>query len=470
MDYKETINKIFLSIILTVFVYSFYYIEFIRENVEDFSFDLVNKFALSSKEEKLNAPNLLLFKIDDNYLKEQNLLDENGETTYGYLFPRSYLAQIISNFDELLSDMEKENYPKGLFIDYDMSYKSDPNNLIFTQDDLAFIEILKKERPYKIYLVKTANHNFIENLDDEIIQEKIRNKKIVFVSVGLTVSNDGVSRRYYPFNEYLSKDDKKEIYPLINLEIYNEIKGINKDISKDYSQNGIAFIENRIIFKEYKEVEPVKNSEIIQSYWKNLKLFSANYPLDYIPEEEFKNAILYLGGTHSNSDDFFQKDTFNKEISGIEMHANALMTIFYFDGKLHRFPLEYAILIIAIVILLSDLFVKSTVLKIREKVKKIDKEVDYEDKKEFIKVTKFLKDDGYIFLVFFILFLISYYILVEYKLWFNWFIPSLMASFIPIITIGYNFFKKRNIFIVLKNILVVWFLEKLFNFTKGEKK
>lgn len=144
LNYIETLKKVALSIILTVFVYSFYYIEFIRENIEDFSFDLVNKFTLSTKEEKLNAPNLLLFKIDDNYLKEKKLLDENDETTYGYLFPRSYLGQIISNFDELIIDIDKENYPKGLFIDYDMSYKSDPNNLTFTQDDLAFIEVLKK--------------------------------------------------------------------------------------------------------------------------------------------------------------------------------------------------------------------------------------------------------------------------------------------------------------------------------------
>lgn len=435
LNYKETINKLFLSVVLTVFVYSFYHIEFIRENIEDISFDLVNKFILSSKEEKLNIPNLLLFKIDNNYLKEQNLLDENGETTYGYLFPRAYLAKIISNFDELITDIDKKNYPKGLFIDYDMSYKSDPNNITFTQDDFAFIEVLKKDRPFKIYLPKTANHNFIENLDDEIIQEKIKNKKIVFVSVGLTISNDGVSRRYYPFDEYLSNENKKEIYPFVNIEFYNEIKGINNDISENYSQDKIAFIENRIIFKEYKEKEIVENSEKIQSYWDELKLFSANYPLDYIPEEDFQNAILYLGGTHSNSDDLFQKDTFNKELSGIEMHANALMTIFYFDGKLNRLPLFYAILIISIVILISDLFVQYLIIKIN-------------DKEKLSKFVEFLKNDGYIFLVFAILFIISYFILVEYKQWFNWFIPSLMASFVPLFKIIYSFFRTKNIKII----------------------
>lgn len=472
LDYIATLKKIVLSIILTICVYSFYYIEFIRENVEDFSFDIVNKFVLSTKEEKLDAPNLLLFKIDDFYLKDKKLLDENGETTYGYLFPRTYLAQIILDFDELLTDIEKENYPKALFIDYDMSYKSDPNNLNFTKDDLLFIDVLKKDRPYKIYIAKTANHNFIENLDDEIIQNKIKNEEIIFVSVGLTVSNDGVSRRYYPFDRYLSNENEERIYPLVNLEFYNEIKGINKNISKEYSQDEIALIENRIIFKEYKEIEIVENSEVIQSYWDNLKIYSANYPLDYIPEEDFKNAIIYLGGTHSNSDDFFQKDTFNKELSGIEMHANALMSMYYLEGKLNRLHIGYTIFILSISILIFDLFFRWLALTIKEKRREYltKKEITFEQRRRFISYINFLKDDIYIFFVFGSLFVLSCYILVEYKLWFNWFIPSLMASSISIITVSYNFLKRRNIFIVLKNIWMIWILQKLFKFTTKEEK
>lgn len=457
MNYKETVNKVFISIILTMFVYSFYYIEFIRENVEDFSFDLVNKFILSTQEKKVDAPNLLLLKIDDNYLKEEKLLDKNGETTYGYLFPRKYLAQIITNIDVVISDMDKENRPKALFVDYDISYKSDPNNIIYTQDDLSLIEVLKKDRQYKIYLPKTSNHNFVENLDDETIQKKIKSKDIVFVSVDLTVSNDGVSRRYYPYQKYLSNNQEETIYPLVDIELYKQLKGNIEDITKNFSQNKIALVENRIIFKDYKEKETIDNSEFIQSYWKNLKLFSANYPLDYIPEEDFKDAIIYLGGSHSNSDDFFQKDTFNKEISGIEMHANALMTIFYFDGKLNRLPITYALLIIATVILLSDVVVKWIILKIK-------------GKENLSKFVEFLKNDAYIFLVFGILFVISYYILVEYKQWFNWFIPSLMATFVPVLTVSYNFIKRKNIKIIIKNILLITLFQKLIKFIKGEKK
>lgn len=450
MNYKETLKKVFLASILTIFVYIFYHIEFFRESVEDFSFDIMNQFVLSSQEEKLHVPNLLLFKIDDNYLKEKKLLDKNEETTYGYLFPRKYLGELILKFDILLEDIEKENYPKALFIDYDMSYKSDPHNLIYTKDDLALIEVLKKERPYKIYLPKTANHNYVQNFNDETIQSKIKNEKIVFVSVGLTVSNDDISRRYYPFETYKSFDGKDIKYPLIEIEVFKELKGSKENILDKFSQGNIALIENRIIFKDYEEKEIIENSEYIQSKWQNLKLFSANYPLDYIPEEDFKNSIIYLGGIHSNSDDVFVKDSFDRELSGIEMHANALMTIFYFDGKLNRLNILYAIFIIALTILIVDIIIQYLVLKIA-------------DKEKLSKVVEFLKDDGYIPIIFVVLFLISYFLLTEYKVWFNWFIPSLITTIIPLLTTTYNFLKNKKIKRVFKILFFIFILEWIIN-------
>lgn len=450
MNYIETLKKVFLASVLTIFVYTFYHIEFFRENVEDFSFDIINQFILSSQEEKVDALNLLLFKIDDNYLKEKNLLDENSETKYGYLFPRTYLAELILKFDILLEDIEKENYPNSLFIDYDMSYKSDPNNLIYTHDDLKLIEVLKKDRPYKIYLPKTANHNYIQNFDDEIIQNKIKEKEIVFVSVGLTVSNDDISRRYYPYETYKAKDGKDIKYPLVEIEIFKELKGLDKNILDKFSQDKIAFIENRIIFKNYEDKEIIENSEFIQGKWKNLKLFSANYPLDYIPEEDLKNAVIYLGGTHSNSDDVFVKDTFDKELSGIEMHANALMTIFYFDGKLNRLNILYAIFIIALVVFIVDTIIQYFILKFTKKEK-------------LSKIIDFLKDDGYIPFIFIILFFISYYLLTEEKVWFNWFIPSLMTTIIPVFTTTYNFLKHKNIKRVIKILFFIFIFEWIIN-------
>lgn len=449
----DTVKKVILSSILTVFVYFFYHIEFIRGSVEDFSFDVINQFILSSQKEKLDAPNLLLFKIDDNYLNEKKLLDKNGETIYGYLFPRSYLAELITRFDNLLKDIDKENYPNALFIDYDMSYKSDPHNKVYTKDDLKFVNVLKKDRPYTIYLPKTANHNFVQNFKDEILQEKIKSKKIVFVSVGLTVSSDDISRRYYPYEEF-----EKIKYPLIEIEFFKEVRKLDSSIEDMFSQEKIAFIENRIIFKDYEPAELIENAEFSQSYWQNLKLFSANYSLDYIPEEDFKNAIIYLGGTHSNSDDVFVKDSFDRELSGIEMHANAMMTMFYLDGKLNRLSIEYALLIIAIVVLLSDTIAKWIVIKIK-------------DKDSLSKVVEFFEDNGYIFIVLVTLFLISYYLLIEQKVWFNWFIPSLTTSLIPMLSATYSFINHRNIRKFIKHLFLISIFMYLINKLKeGEKK
>lgn len=454
-EFFDSLKKALISIALTFVVYNFFYIKIISENIEDFSFDIINNYLFSFQVEKVDAPNLLLFKIDDNYLKEKGLLDENKETTYGYLFPRIYLAEIISKFDLLLEEIEKENYPKALFIDYDMSYKSDPHNIIYTQDDLKLIEVLKKERAYTIYLPKTANNNYVENFDDEILQKKIKNKEIVFVSVGLTVANDNISRRYYPYENYISKDAKEIKYPLVEIEIYRNIKNLQDDVLNNFSQDSIALIENRIIFKDYEKQQIINKSELIQSKWQNLKLFSANYELDYIPEENFKNSIIYLGGTHSNSDDTFVKDSYDRELSGIEMHANALMTMFYLDGKLDRLNIYFSIFIIGFVVFFSDMF-----MKFLFKGNKTQSEF-------LIKV----KEDGYIFLTILVLFLISYYLLIEYKVWFNWFIPSLMTTIIPILSISFTFLKKKNVLKIIRILFLIFIFEFIINkLKKGEEK
>ncbi|NPA59930.1 MAG: hypothetical protein GXO30_05640, partial [Epsilonproteobacteria bacterium] len=172
--------------IMTVVVYQFFYIEFFRSNIEDYAFDLTNWFAISKKQEDLKTNNLFVLLVDDKYLKSQKLLDENNETTYGYILPRNYLVNIIKNIDALSKDIDEENHFENLFLDYDFSYLSDPHNKIPTQDDLAFLEILKKDRPYTIYLPITSNYNFIYHSKDKKIQKLIKSQKIKFVSVSLT--------------------------------------------------------------------------------------------------------------------------------------------------------------------------------------------------------------------------------------------------------------------------------------------
>ena len=116
--------------ILTLVVYQFFYIEFIRSSIEDSAFDMTSWFALSKTTTDTNNSNLFLMMVDDNYLASKNLLDENNEIKYGYIFPRDYLAELIQKVDALVADIDQENYPKALFLDYDLSYLSDPHNLV----------------------------------------------------------------------------------------------------------------------------------------------------------------------------------------------------------------------------------------------------------------------------------------------------------------------------------------------------
>ena len=435
MDYKKSYRQVLLSALLTIVIYLFYSVEFIRESVEDLSFDIVNQFVLSSQNEKLDAPNLLLFKIDDNYLKEKDLLDKHNETNYGYLFPRKYLADFITDLDSFLEEVEKENYPQALFIDYDMSYTSDPHNKKLSTDDKILLEVLKKNRKYTLYLPKTSSYNFIEKSFNKDIQKAIKEKRIVFISVGLTQSNDNVSRRYYPYEEFYSRENKKTKYPLVDIELFKSITKKDKSLYKDFSQKNISLIENRIIFKDYEFQENIDGSEFIQSKWENFKIFSANYELESIIEEDFANAVIYLGGAHSNSDDVFVKDTFDKELSGIEMHGNALMTLFYLDGKLNRLNLFWALLIICPVIFFTELFIQFIAKVFKSKDSKI-----IQNKK-----VSLIIEDGYIMFTTVILFLMSYYLLIEHKVWFNWLIPSLMTTTIPFLSILYNFFRRENL-------------------------
>ena len=461
MNYTKAILQTFLALVVSVVLYYFYHIEFLRENFEDSAFDVINQFVLSVKEEEVNAPNLMLFKVDEAFLESKNLL-ENGETKYGYLLPRRYLAQIIEQFDELVSEVEEQNLPQALFLDYDIDYTSDPNNVVFTHDDMALIEVLKKERPYTIYLIKNAHHNYIASYPDVLLQKRIKNKKIVFVSVGFTVSTDTVSRRYYPYKTFLNQA-KEEVYPFVAIELYQHNRNSAFDVTNDFSLDKKAFIENRIIFKNYQKT----NGEFIQSNWKNYTVYSASHNLFEIPEEKFANAILYIGSTHSNTNDFFTKDIFDRELSGIEMHANALMTLFYFDGKLKPLPLWGMLLIVCFSILIFELLVQWIMKRYREKIeqKMDEKRLNEETKDE---VLTFIVENAYAFLTLGWLFILSVYLLLEYKVWLNWMVPALLTTCIPMFMF---MVKRRKSFYKLINIMLLLFIVKyVYKKIKGVKR
>lgn len=410
MNWFKIIRNIAVSVFFTIIVYGFYNLEFIRANIEDKAFDLVNEFYFASKSENLNAPNLLLFNFDDKTLEEMNLL-KDGHLSYGYLFPRNYIADFINHFDKYLEKeiKDKSYFPKAMFIDFDMSYSSDLHNKKLTSDDKYLIETLKKPRAYTIYLPKTSTLNFIEKSNDEIIKQKIKDKKIVFSSVNLKVSADDISRRYEPYKKFENK-----IYDLVDLELFNLYKKHDVNIEEEYKKAKLSFSETRIIFKDYKNESQVDKSIYKESFWENYQSYSANYDLNKIANPLFQDSIIFLGGNHSLNDDEFSKDMLDRKISGIEMHANALMTLFYLDGKLDRVNIFLSIFIMALVVVLCEFLVY--------RYSQVDNN----------KWWKYFDEDKiYLVLIFTILITISIICLVLFKQWFNWLIPSLSMALIP---------------------------------------
>lgn len=409
------------AMLFTLFLYQFFYIEFIRSSVEDSAFDTINGLALTKQQTDTNNSNTFVLMVDNKYLTSQNLLDENNETNYGYILPREYLAQIILEVDALVADIDEENYPSALFLDYDLAYLSDPHNKVPSVGDTLLLKTLQKKHSYTIYLPMTSNYNYI--------YDKIKNKNVKFVSVGLTSASDGVSRRYYPYEEY-----KDQNFTNIAIELYKEQKNSELNVTHTFSQTKISLIENRIIFKDKHIEEETPEYNYWQSNWNKLSCMSASYPLDMIYEDDFKGAVFMVGATHSASDDSFEVNGYSKEISGVEMHANALMTLHFLDGKLKRLPLVWSLFIVFFVVSFVD-FLLSIIFQslLYKKIKLFISSVKTKWVKQLLlRIVPNSRDDFFsawlVLLSIVVLFTISYNLLLSPShYWFNWLIPSMMS-------------------------------------------
>jgi Na+-driven multidrug efflux pump len=142
-----------------------------------------------------------------------------------------------------------------------------------------------------------------------------------------------------------------------------------------------------------------------------------------------------LGGTHSKNSNTFDILDLSLikpiEFNGVDVHANAIMTIFYLDGKLKRLDFFSNILIILFVFMVVDFIVYTLFLVFRVKNKIIS----------FI---------GMSVVNLLILFFISIYLLEVHKVWFNWFIPVILIQLAKVIVIFTSKDDKRPIFERLK--------------------
>jgi Na+-driven multidrug efflux pump len=142
-----------------------------------------------------------------------------------------------------------------------------------------------------------------------------------------------------------------------------------------------------------------------------------------------------LGGTHSKNSNTFDILDLSLikpiEFNGVDVHANAIMTIFYLDGKLKRLDFFSNILIILFVFMVVDFIVYTLFLVFRVKNKIIS----------FI---------GMSVVNLLILFFISIYLLEVHKVWFNWFVPVIPIQLAKVIVIFTSKDNKRPIFERLK--------------------
>ena len=184
----SSLIKSIMGTLLFAIIYVFSNMQLVKEVAEDIAFDTINTYALENRSVETDSPNVMLFGIDDYYLRSEGLLNDDNQTNYGDFLPRDKLAKFVKKIDVLTEDFMKEQQPKALFIDYDFSFKSSAYNKILTIEDKVFLEVLKEPRGYPILLPKTNNYNYIESSKDLKIQELIFEQKIIFVSVGLAYS------------------------------------------------------------------------------------------------------------------------------------------------------------------------------------------------------------------------------------------------------------------------------------------
>ena len=413
---KEALWKAFLATFLFLVVYLFYNSEIIRANTEDIAFDVINKFYINTDSKDTNSSEILLFAVDDLYMKEQELYDSDNTANYGYLFPRDHIASFITRVDEFVSEIAPKHFPKALFIDYDMRFTMQPYGKVLSKEDQVLLDVLKKPRPYTILLPKTGKYNFINDSNDTGIQKKISEKKIIFVSVPLLQSSDDIVRRYQSYQQVSDGNMSKDyigVVPALWQILRNKPVDINMS-KKLFMKNDI--VGNRIWIKSYRPAQQEDECTVQKSYWKKLTKYSANCSLFEIVEEDFANSVLLLGGTHTHNDDRF--DVLNvgssSSLSGIDMQANALLTSLSLNGSLQRLPLWISLLLVFFTFLMIDvlLSILFTLIKIQN------------SKIQFI-VLLIINAT--------ILVLLSIYILKQYHMWFNWFVPFLLLQMVEVI-------------------------------------
>ena len=418
--------KASIGMILFILFYIFSDINIVKNKIEDPSFDVMTKYLFSKQSTKNDTPTLMLFGIDNYYLKDENLSNELNQTTYGYIFPNDKIAEFIQRLDKFLLT-NKENIPKALFIDYDYSFTTSIYGQKPTIEDEIFLNTLKEPRSYTILLPKNRAENFIESSSNKIIQQLIKDKKIVFVSVEVENSKDKIQRRFFAYKTFKHAVDYQDAnYTSVSLSLWEMFNN-----EKNFKQESV--VGNRFIVKEYKLSEIIYDENHPYSYlhkksnWKNFTYYSAHYPFENINNDNFKDAIIFLGSTTQNGvvkDNFQTLQTVNSSIRGVELQANILMTHFFLQGGLKQFDIIKSSLLVFTIFFILFMFGNQFINLLPNKLK--------------IWIVKYYPKQSYFsqplsfLLILAIMILCSWAIFSFYHEWFNWAIAGVLFKIIEL--------------------------------------
>lgn len=360
--------KALLVALLFLLLGLFQHKNIVREHLEDFGFDVINQIIISSRQEVGGRAknDVTVFAFDNAYMRQHALYDGDGVSTFGSIFPRKHIASFFENLDRHILHLSTltgvAGYcPKAVFVDIDTSYPSGANAAL-SEGDKQLIQTLSQPRCYKILLARGSKYNFIESAanDNGSLKTQLDSQSLMFVSPNFHQGNDDIVRRNEPV-----KAINNIPYPSAAIALWQIIKGGKVDLVQAYEfindvkqadstesetqkrSHRVNVNANRIWVRNYNyphQTKPTKQPCGVNSYWDNLKKYSLSCSFKgFIPSPEyFDGNVLLLGSTEvENSDDGLGRndhhkipDIFvDKTMSGVDIHANGVMTLLHLDGS-----------------------------------------------------------------------------------------------------------------------------------------
>jgi len=170
------------------------------------------------------------------------------------------------------------------------------------------------------------------------------------------------------------------------------------------------------MFKEYQPniyKTPLTNMQ--KSYWQDVSSYSAYYHFNGAEDELYENAVVMLGTGYQNNGDAFEvlASGNSTNMTGMDIHANSLMTLYYFDGQLKALNIWLMILLVFVLVFLLDFGVAYVLFRLNKEENKWTNVV-------------------VLVLVLVVMLMVSL-ILLKHGIWFNWFIPMILYDLIDVI-------------------------------------